>query len=68
MIEISQLEDRDRKRKVVWQPSPHMDKFCILVGWTKTELILAVPTGKKKNPAKIEQANPRDVAFREVEG
>ena len=65
MIEISKLEERDRKRKVIWSSSPHLEKHCSLLGWTLTELILAVPTGKKKNPTQIEKADPRDVRFTE---
>ncbi|HEY0545290.1 MAG TPA: hypothetical protein VGC91_07950 [Pyrinomonadaceae bacterium] len=65
MIEILQLEERDRKRKVTWQVSPHVEKHCILLSWTKAKLLLAVPTGKKNNPHNMELVDPREVSFKE---
>lgn len=65
MIEIKQLEERDRKRKVIWQVSPHLEKHGLLLDWTSTEVILAVKTGKQRKPTSIEKANPSEVSFSE---
>jgi hypothetical protein len=69
VIKLSELTDSDRKRRVIWSPSPHIEKHCILLAWTQTQVILAVPTGSavRKRAFRNEAVDPREVRFEDAE-
>lgn len=63
MIKIEKLSDSDRKRKVIVRINPFVEKEGILLAWTRTALIVAIPTGQKKRSPETKELAPEDVSF-----